>query len=290
MPVHNEPENVLRTAINSILNQTFTDFEFIIINDASENNAEDVILSYKDDRIKYYKNEVNLKVIKTLNKGLELATCEYIARMDADDISFKTRLEKQVSILDNNPEIGLVSAYCYIMPDRRLVTPPEYHNEIEKILKYCVNCIVHPLAMFRKSVVVANALKYSEDYLHIEDYKMWIDMCDVTQLYSIPEPLLLHRDWDASISRKNSVFQQRSAQLLVFESILKDLDIAVPSMLSAYKNYLAGGKILMSDFLDIDMAINLAKRKTLEDVKSHWQEYILKTLEELRQKLFVQAV
>ena len=118
MPVHNEPENVLRMAINSILNQTFTDFEFIIINDASENNAEDVILSYKDDRIKYYKNEVNLKVVKTLNKGLELATCEYIARMDADDISFKTRLEKQVNILDNNPEIGLVSAYCYIMKIR----------------------------------------------------------------------------------------------------------------------------------------------------------------------------
>ena len=65
MPVHNEPELYLRTAINSILNQTFKDFEFIIINDASENNAEDVILSYKDERIRYYKNEKNLKVIKT---------------------------------------------------------------------------------------------------------------------------------------------------------------------------------------------------------------------------------
>lgn len=285
MPVHNEPENVLRTAINSILNQTFTDFEFIIINDASENNAEDVILSYKDDRIKYYKNDVNLKVIKTLNKGLELATCEYIARMDADDISFKTRLEKQVNILDNNPEIGLVSAYCYIMPDRRLVTPPEYHNEIEKILKYCVNCIVHPLTMFRKSVILENGLKYSENYLHIEDYKMWIDMCDVTQLYTIPEPLLIHRDWESSISRRNSAFQHNNAQLLVFESILADLNINKSSLVKAYKTFLVQHTISMEDFLDIDMAINLAKRKTLEDVQGHWKHYILNTLEELRQKV-----
>ena len=136
MPVHNEPENVLRTAINSILNQTFKDFEFIIINDASENNAEDVILSYKDDRIKYYKNKKNLKVIKTLNKGLELATGEYIARMDADDISFKTRFEKQVEVLDNNPEIGLVSSSCYMFPIKRIITPPNDHYDIEKILKY----------------------------------------------------------------------------------------------------------------------------------------------------------
>ena len=70
MPVHNEPENILRTAINSMLNQTYKDFEFIIINDASQNNAEEVILSYKDKRIKYFRNEENLKVIKTLNKGL----------------------------------------------------------------------------------------------------------------------------------------------------------------------------------------------------------------------------
>lgn len=290
MPVHNEPENVLRTAINSILNQTYTDFEFIIINDASENNAEDVILSYDDERIKYYKNETNLKVIKTLNKGLELANCEYIARMDADDIAFRTRLEKQVSVLDNNPEIGLVSAYCYIMPGRRLITPPEFHEEIEKILKYCVNCVVHPLAMFRKSVIEENNLRYSENHLHIEDYKMWIDMSNLTRIYSIKEPLLIHRDWDASVSRKFSIDQYNSAQLLVFESILADLEIEKPELVDAYKLFLKEQYISMLDFLDIDMAINLAKRKTISAVSSHWQSYILNTLEDLRKNLLAKVI
>jgi len=282
MPVHNEPENVLRTAINSILKQTFTDFEFIIINDASENNAEEVILSYNDDRIKYYKNEVNLKVIKTLNKGLELATCEYIARMDADDISFRTRLEKQVKLLDENPEIGLVSAQCYIMPKRQLITPPENHIEIEKILKYCVNCVVHPVAMFRKSVITNNNLKYSENHLHIEDYKLWIDMSNVTKLHTIQEPLVWHRDWDSSVSRKYSKLQMINAKMLVFESILEDVGIKNENLVAKYKKSLEENRITQEDFLEIDTAINLAKRKTIANIHSFWKQYILNTLEELR--------
>lgn len=285
MPVHNEPEHILRIAINSILNQTFTDFEFIIINDASENNAEEVILSYKDERIKYYKNETNLKVIKTLNKGLELASCEYIARMDADDISFKKRLEKQVAILDSNPRIGLVSAQCYIFPNKRLVTPPIEHNDIEKILKYCVNCIVHPQVMFRKSVIVDNNLKYSEKHLHIEDYKLWIDMCKVTQIYSIPEPLILHREWGESVSKKNEWEQYYNARMLVFESILEDAGIENEELKISYFHFLRNQTIKLKDYLEIEKAINVAKKKALEESSQYWFSYIYKTLEDFRESL-----
>lgn len=286
MPVHNEPENVLRSAINSILNQTFEDFEFIIINDASENNAEEVILSYKDDRIKYYKNRQNLKVIKTLNKGLKLATGEYIARMDADDISFKKRFEKQVEILDNNAEIGLVSSQCYIFPKKRLVVPPVEHNDIEKVLKYSVNCIVHPLVMFRRSIIVENNLKYSMKYLHIEDYQFWIEMSKYTKLYSIPEPLLLHRDWGESVSRQNIWEQFYSAKNLVFESILKDLGLKNSRLKKIYNNYLHGYNISKKDFLEIDKVLHLVLEKSLKVMSPVWCNYIFKVINDLRTEIY----
>ena len=282
MPVHNESEHVLKTAINSILNQTYSDFELIIINDASENNAEEVILSYKDERIKYYKNETNLKVIKTLNRGLELATCEYIARMDADDIAFKTRFEKQVKVLDTHPEIGLVNTQCYIFPGKKLITPPEKHNDIEKILKYSVNCIVHPAVMFRKSIIEKNNLKYSENHLHIEDYKMWIDMCDVTQLYTIPEALIMHRDWESSVSRKNELEQQFNAQMLVFESILKDTQTFNEELLNTYKDFLHQNPISVKKYIQIEKTLNIAKEKAINEMSQTWFNYIYNVLEDMR--------
>ena len=285
MPVHNETEQILRTAINSILNQTYKDFEFIIINDASENDAEDVILSYKDKRIKYYKNETNLKVIKTLNKGLELANCEYIARMDADDISFRSRFEKQVEILDNNKEIGLVNSQCYIFPGNKLITPPQMHNDIEKLLKYSTNCIVHPVVMFRKTIIEENNLKYSENYLHIEDYKMWIDMCNLTKLYTIQEPLILHRNWESSISRKNEWQQYYNARMLIFKSLINDFEIKNKEITKAYSDFLNNNTISLKNFLEIERILNLAKEKSYREMSPIWFNYIYKTLEDLRNQI-----
>ncbi|MBQ7763940.1 glycosyltransferase family 2 protein [bacterium] len=290
MPVHNEPENILRTAINSMIRQTYEDFEFIIINDASQNNAEEVILSYKDKRIKYFKNEENLKVIKTLNKGLDLATGEYIARMDADDISFRTRLQKQVEILDNNFDIGLVSSQCYLHPTKRLVIPPINHNDIEKVLKYSVNCIIHPVVLFRRSVIESNKLKYSETHLHIEDYKLWIDMSNVTKLYSIPEPLLLHRDWNESVSRQNIWEQYYNAKNLVFESILKDVNADSEHLRQVFNEYLHGNKISQKDSIEIDKVLCEAIKKAYKDMSTDWFNYILKVINELRSNIEKQAL
>ena len=111
MPVYNTKEEYLREAIESILNQTFTDFEFIIVNDGSTNNAEDVILSYKDERIVYIKQE-NQGVSIASNNGWNKAKGEYIARMDSDDVSFPDRLEKQIQFLEDNPEYSLVGGWA----------------------------------------------------------------------------------------------------------------------------------------------------------------------------------
>ena len=108
-PVYNTPEPFLREAVESILNQTFSDFELIVINDASpDENVEKVVLSYHDDRIRYYRNEKNLGISPTRNKLIDLAQGEYLAVMDHDDISLPERFEKQVAFLEQHPEYQLV--------------------------------------------------------------------------------------------------------------------------------------------------------------------------------------
>ena len=112
MPVYNG-ERFLRQAIDSILNQTIIDFELIIINDGSTDSSEDIILSYHDSRIKYVKNEYNLKLIKTLNKGLMLAKGKFISRMDADDIADKYLFESQIKAFQNDDSICIVNICNY---------------------------------------------------------------------------------------------------------------------------------------------------------------------------------
>ncbi len=118
-------EKYLKEAIESILNQTFSDFEFLIINDASIDNSDDIILSYKDERIKYVKNEENLGVSRTLNKGIQIARGTYIARMDSDDISITTRLERQYNFMTNHKEVGICGTWARIfgLQDGKLHPP-----------------------------------------------------------------------------------------------------------------------------------------------------------------------
>ena len=106
MGVFNE-QNYVRESIQSMLTQTFSDFEFIIINDASTDKTEEIIWAFDDSRIKYIKNDINIGLTKTLNKGLSLAKGKYIARMDGNDIAYPTRLEKEVKTMDSNPNLHL---------------------------------------------------------------------------------------------------------------------------------------------------------------------------------------
>ena len=106
MPVYNG-EKYLRESVDSILNQTFTDFELLIINDGSTDSSMEILNSYSDSRIRIVTNEVNLRLIKTLNKGIDLATGEYIARMDCDDIADPKRLEIQLQYMEKHPDVAV---------------------------------------------------------------------------------------------------------------------------------------------------------------------------------------
>lgn len=175
MPVYNG-EKYLHWAIESILNQTYADFEFLIINDGSTDHSEEIILSYDDKRIRYIKNEVNLKLIKTLNKGIDLAKGQYIARMDCDDVAVLDRLEKQIRIFKENPELDFVSGLpIHLLKNGRIYRSYRFcslHTEairFENLLEvsFCHPCIMAKTEIFRK-------FKYldSPQCLHIEDFEL----------------------------------------------------------------------------------------------------------------------
>ncbi len=216
MSVYNTKEEWLRESIESILNQTFGDFEFIIINDGSTNNAEDVILSYKDERIKYIKQE-NQGLAKSLNTGLNIAKGEYIARMDSDDISLPERFEKQVKFLDKNKDISILGTWFERFPQKEIIKHPSNIKYLD-LLQRCY--IGHPTVMFRRAEFEKYNLKYNPEYL-CEDYELWSRAISYFRIANLPEILLKYRWSGENLSKPTKEFI--SSTIKVQENMLNFL-------------------------------------------------------------------
>jgi glycosyltransferase involved in cell wall biosynthesis len=189
MPVYNG-QAYLPEAIDSILNQTFRDFEFLIIDDGSTDRSEEIIASYTDPRIRYERNPVNLNVAPTLNRGLDLARTKYVARMDADDISLPERLEKQVAFMENHPETGVCGTWVRRLSRR--VRNWRTPLSDEGIRWYMVTNCALVATMLRKSVLDENDMRYREDVAS-EDYDLWVRLARYTKLANLPEILYCYR-------------------------------------------------------------------------------------------------
>ncbi len=242
MPVYNG-EKYLNEAIDSILNQTFSDFEFLIINDGSTDNTNNIILSYSDPRIRYIKNERNLKLIATLNKGLDLAQGKYIARMDADDISLSDRLEKQIQYMEKNPNIGLLGSWVnnFDVDNEFIVKFKSGHKYIRFEL-FFKNYIHHPTVMLRAEIF-RNEKIYYPDVLHAEDYALWIKLAEYTEFDILPEVLLKYRSHGENISEINKNIQKKhTAHCRCIQ--LKSLGIKVdPIDFKVYENFIDNSNI-----------------------------------------------
>ena len=212
MPVYNA-EKYLREAIDSILNQTFSDFEFLIIDDGSSDSTSNIIESYTDPRIRLFKNKKNLGLIATLNKGVSLAKGKYIARMDADDISHPSRLARQFEYLSQHSEVGVLGAAVQIIDDSGNASdksrPPTSHGVIRWHLCFS-DPIVHPSVMIRRSVF-NKVGGYSSDMLHAEDYDLWRRLSNVTRLANMNDVLLFLRKHKNSISSTYSSMQRKNS-------------------------------------------------------------------------------
>lgn len=213
MSVYNS-EKYLNESIESILNQTFIDFEFIIIDDCSTDNSRIILSEYakKDNRIKRYTNETNLGLTKSLNKGLKLAKGKYIARMDADDISYSNRFQAQLEFLERNKNIYLVGSWAVEIDERGneidFLKPNYLSEEVRKVLSIR-NAIIHPSIMFRNE----GKAFYREKFKYAQDYDFYLCLLSKgKQFANIPDVLIKYRIGKTSISVKKNAHQRLFAQ------------------------------------------------------------------------------
>lgn len=229
----------LSEAIESVLNQTFDDFEFIIINDGSVDDSLEVIKKYarKDKRIVIISRE-NRGLIASLNEGISKAQGKYIARMDADDISLPKRFDKQLEILESRPDIVVCGSWTInIYENGKYGLSKFYINDSSIKANLVQSCsFAHPSVMIRASTLKENTLLYQHEYLHAEDYALWVSLSLCGEFYNIPQPLLKYRVLKDSVTRtadKNEEqrkYTYTKIQSKVFENIgyqytNKDLDV-----------------------------------------------------------------
>lgn len=219
MPAYNA-EKYIAEAIDSILGQTFEDFEFIILNDCSKDRTEEIILSYNDPRIVYVKNEENMGVARTLNRGLDLAKGEYIARMDADDISLPERFAKQVAFLEKNSDIAVLSTNLNCFNEDGILSPGWVVSDPEQMkIDMLFSCgLAHPSVMMRANVI-QNLGGYNPDFNGLEDYELWCRVLEHYNITTLPDILLQYRIHGNQVTKNPSPRHQELQQQLKIRQI-----------------------------------------------------------------------
>lgn len=197
MSVYNGQDH-LQEAIESVLDQTQVEFEFIIINDASSDNTKNIIgrFACKDKRIKVLDNEENFGLAKSLNKGLQAAEGKYIIRMDADDVCMHNRFKTLYEFMEENPQIQIAGSSAYITENNadlnNVITLPSLHKDIVKKLLYR-NVLIHPSVIFRRSDIMMLG-GYKETLRFAQDIDLWHRARDANyKFHNLKQPLISYR-------------------------------------------------------------------------------------------------
>lgn len=224
-------EKYLNKAMDAILYQTFSDFEFIIINDGSTDRTNDILKSYTDPRIRVF-NQENRGLIQSLNRGISLASGEYIARQDADDISLPDRIKEQVKIMDNDPKIVLVGSSYYVINDNDdiidFVKVPQSDTEIRwKMIFF--NPFCHTSIIIRSETLKDKNLYYNENDVHAEDFGLWSRLLQYGDCYNIDKPFVKYRAHPNQISNVHSKTQGDNA-LNISRKNIERMGMHVPNL------------------------------------------------------------
>lgn len=215
-------EAYIKDCINSILSQTFPDFELLIIDDGSCDRTSEIIQSYSDQRIRFIQQEYT-QYISSLNKGLAMAAGKYIARMDGDDIMHLNRLELQIQALDNYPEAALchTAAECFGVSSRTISCYSGLLKEpLLAMMRY--NIVAHPSVMLRSSFLRKYNLKY-EPYPYAEDYKLWAEMAKCgASFVGIDTALLRYRCSPSQVSVQKQE-EQAETSFKIQQEILQEV-------------------------------------------------------------------
>lgn len=219
MPVYNGAA-YLRAAIDSILVQTFTDYEFIIVDDGSSDESAAIVESYADARIRLLRNSTNLGVVGALNRGLEVVRAPLIARMDCDDVSRPERFAKQLAFLRARPEVGVCGTWLESIGERRgyiwrfPITP-----EQARCTLLFETALAHPSVIMRRELLERFDLSYSLAYEHAEDYGLWLQLSRRCALANLPEVLVYYRKHPAQTGIRQRVGLRAAASRIRQEQL-----------------------------------------------------------------------
>lgn len=258
IPVHNA-ENFIKDTIQSILNQTFNNLEILIIDDFSTDNSIKIIRQIKDRRIRIIQNKKNLGISDSLNKGLDSALGDFIARMDADDIAMPQRIERQLKYFDAHPEIDILGTGFKTFGNgmSRKVFLPVTHEEIMLALAI-ENVFAHPTVMLKKEKLMNLDLRYRRDFDGAEDYDLWTRAAKILRTANLPEILLRYR-----IHPHQTSFLKRIKQEELKKKIIK--------------NYIQElGLELTSEELEIHYEIANSKAEVIMEHEASFQSWYSK--------------
>ncbi|MDR2901958.1 MAG: glycosyltransferase [Lactobacillales bacterium] len=208
MPVYNTDTNHLKEAIDSVLNQTFQDFELLIVDDSSTNkNTIKTLKSYQNEKIKVLSTSINSGAAAARNLAIENAKGEYIAFIDSDDISFPERFEKQLAFFTKSPETDVLGTTFLEIPEKkikkRITNPLELKEFI--IFKGCPFC--QSSVMLKKAILDKNNIRYRPNTIPAEDYALWMDLAEHATFANLEDILVMYRLHENSISKTQSLKQ-----------------------------------------------------------------------------------
>lgn len=230
MPTYNVAPWV-EEAIRSVLNQTYRDFELLVVDDASTDDTLDRVRAIDDPRIRIASFPNNVGLAENLNRGLDLIDTELVARMDGDDIAEPDWLETGINVLDTHPEVGICSfGFQFFGAKTSLVRFPEHHEDSKAQMLFGCTVIV---PVFRRAVMVDNHLRYSTEAFPAEDYMMWANAYRVTKVYNVQRTLFHYRTHPSQISTA-----RREAQIVKSNEVrLKMLHWLNPNFADEEKRY-----------------------------------------------------
>ena len=259
MSVYKEPIEWIEESINSILNQSFSDFEFIIVNDNPTSAELRKFLNEfknKDSRIKVITNSENLGLTKSLNIGLKHCNGEYIARMDADDISHPKRFEYQYEYLESHPDVIVCGSDVKFIGNKSIfLYSCLFENDIDIRGQMLTNSgFAHPSVFIRRSILSLNNIHYDENFKSAQDYRLWEQLCSYGKFHNINKKLLKYRISDSQISNLNLVAQTKNREQikanfygrLESQNLLISHDIITKSKEKILSSYLLRSQIYNS--------------------------------------------
>lgn len=214
MTVYNG-EKYLKEAIESILNQSVRDFQFLILDNASSDSSRDIISSYHDSRLRLIALPENIGQVAALNKGMDMIDTQYIARMDADDVSLPRRLERQIRFMEENPQVGVCGTNIVMFRERKKY--PKYYPSAPEDIKSRLmsGCyLAHPSVIMRKEFFDRFHLQFDEKIGHSEDWELWQRASFCFPLANIPEIHLLYRLHAGSVSAVTEERKKHAAQVI----------------------------------------------------------------------------